>query len=184
MTAFNPHFSSAGLSVMDCVACNAHTAQCAMVRISPHSYSSSSAGCMMAGQGGPAPDVTVYINHGASTQTATTLYRTVKAASVPTGSDYTLPVSTHISRGLPHLLLALVPGSSVFSAVRHKSQINQIIVPPFQVFPTNLRMLIKLSPPSWSLVRLHTHTVIRGVTRASGKCYKLQFNPFSGGGSG
>ena len=138
------------------------------------------------GRAAQPPDVTVYINHGASTQTATTLYRTVKAASVPTGSDYTLPVSTHISRGLPHLLLALVPVLCILGSqtqISNKSD-HCSTVPSF---PTNLRMLIKLSPPSWSLVRLHTHTVIRGVrgvTRASGKCYKLQFNPFSGGGSG
>ena len=123
MTAFNPHFSSAGLSVMDCVAFNAHSAHCAMVRISPHSYSSSSAGCMMAGQGGPAPDVTVYINHGASTQTATTLYRTVKAASVPTGSDYTLPVST--STHQPWTATSLVgPGAGLLCILGSQTQIS------------------------------------------------------------
>ena len=119
MTAFNPHFSSAGLSVMDCVARTAHSAHCAMVRISPHSYSSSSDGC----RAGQPPDVTVYINHGASTQTATTLYRTVKAASVPTGSDYTLPVST--STHQPWTATSLVgPGAGLLCILGSQTQIS------------------------------------------------------------
>ena len=73
---------------------------------------------MMAAQPSPAqaPDVTVYINHGASTQTATTLYRTVKAAPVPTGSDYTLPVSTHQLGTATSLVIIPSSASSVFSA--------------------------------------------------------------------
>ena len=126
MTAFNPHFSSAGLSVMDCVACNAHSAHYAMVRVSPHSYSSSSDGCMMAGQGRAAqpPDVTVYINHGASTQTATTLYRTVKAASVPTGSDYTLPVSTSTHQPSLVIIPSRLAGAGLLCILGSQTQIS------------------------------------------------------------
>ena len=75
------------------------------------------------GRAAQPPDVTVYINHGASTQTATTLYRTVKAASVPTGSDYTLPVST--STNQPWTATSLVgPGAGLLCILGSQTQIS------------------------------------------------------------
>ena len=76
------------------------------------------------GRAGQPPDVTVYINHGASTQTATTLYRTVKAASVPTGSDYTLPVSTSTHQPSLAIFPGRLPGAGLLCILGSQTQIS------------------------------------------------------------